>query len=307
VRSDLHVHTIHSGMCTLPLLKEICRECYSEPEAVYQALRRRGMDLVTITDHDSMGAAETLGRYPDFFASEEVTCRMPSGNELHVGVYDLTERQHIAIQRRRNDLPRLLAYLGEQRLFYSANHAFSGLTGRRSPGDFIWLESAFPALETMNGHIPERANRLARRLAERSGKAMLGGSDAHSLRSLGSVATRVPGARSKGEFLEGLRCGRGQAEGRSGGFWRLTRDLLEICAALMEEKPLTRLLAPLALAIPLVTLTNFVFERQFARRWEGACAQTRGDGRGAFWVGGGRAESRFAGSQGPAASEGAVA
>ena len=161
-------------MCTLPLLKAICRECYSEPEAVYQTLRRAGMDLVTVSDHDSIGAAEALRRHPDFFLSEEVTCRMPSGNELHVGVYDLTERQHVEIQRRRNDLPRLVAYLNEQGLFYSVNHAFSALTGRRSMDDFIWLDGAFPGVEVRNGHVPERSNRLAERMAERLGKRHAG-------------------------------------------------------------------------------------------------------------------------------------
>ena len=181
VRCDLHVHTIHSGMCTLPLLKAICRECYSEPEAVYQTLRREGMDLVTVSDHDSIDAAEALRRHPDFFMSEEVTCRMPSGNELHVGVYDLTERQHVEIQQRRNDLPRLVAYLNEQQLFYSVNHAFSALTGRRSLEDFVWFDGAFPGVEVRNGHVPERSNRLAERMAEHSGRATLGGSDAHTL------------------------------------------------------------------------------------------------------------------------------
>src|SRR5208282_2736227 len=136
VRCDLHVHTIHSGMCTLPLLKAICRECYSEPEAVYQTLRGKGMDLVTVTDHDSIDAGESLRRHLDFFLSEEVTCRAPSGNEVHVGVYDITESQHVEIQRRRNDLPRLVAYLEEQRVFFSVNHIFSALTGRRTADDF---------------------------------------------------------------------------------------------------------------------------------------------------------------------------
>ena len=36
---------------------------------------------------------------------------MPSGTQIHVGVYDITERQHIEIQRRRNDLIALLMYL----------------------------------------------------------------------------------------------------------------------------------------------------------------------------------------------------
>jgi len=267
VRCDLHVHTLHSGMCTLPLLKAICRECYSQPEAVYQTLRGRGMDLVTVSDHDSIDAAEALRRHSNFFISEEVTCRMPSGNELHMGVYDLTERQHVEIQQRRNDLPRLVAYLNEQQLFYSVNHAFSALTGRRAPQDFVWFDGAFPAVEVRNGHIPERSNRLAERLAQRSGSAMLGGSDAHTLSSLGSACTCVPGARNKAEFFDGLRRGRGQVQGGSGSFWRLTRDVLQICAALMEEKPAAKLLAPLVLGVPVVTLLNYVIEDLFARHW----------------------------------------
>lgn len=263
-------------MCSVPLLKAICRECYSEPEAVYQTLRGRGMELVTVSDHDSIDAAEALRRHHDFFPSEEVTCRMPSGNELHIGVYDLTERQHVEIQRLRNDLPRLLAYLNEQQLFHSVNHAFSALTGRRSRQDFIWLDGAFPGVEVRNGHILERSNRLAERMAEHSGRAPLGGSDAHTLSSLGSVCTRVPGARNKAEFLAGLRRGCGQVQGGSGSFWRLTRDVLQICAAMMEERPAMALLAPLAVGIPVVTLLNYVMEDVFARHWGSRWEQWRG-------------------------------
>src|SRR5579863_3465306 len=118
MKCDLHVHTRHSGKCSIPLLKRICRESYNDPETVYQSLKRRGMDLVTITDHDSIDAAESLRHYPDFFLSEEVTVEMDSGSEMHVGVYDINERQHVEIQRRRNDLQRLFAYLEEQRLFF---------------------------------------------------------------------------------------------------------------------------------------------------------------------------------------------
>lgn len=90
MRADLHVHTYYSGMCDMLGLQSICRESYSHPEAVYHKLKRLGMDLVTVTDHDSIEVGESLRRYPDFFLSEEVTCRMPSGSELHVGVYDLS-------------------------------------------------------------------------------------------------------------------------------------------------------------------------------------------------------------------------
>src|SRR5258706_16411994 len=119
MRCDLHVHTIHSGMCTVPVMRKLCRECYSEPEAAYEKLKRVGMDLVTVTDHDSIDACENLRRHADFFLSEEVTCTTPSGTEAHVAVYDITERQHIEIQRRRNDLPSLIAYLEEQNILFA--------------------------------------------------------------------------------------------------------------------------------------------------------------------------------------------
>ena len=56
-------------------------------------------------------------------------------------------------------------------------------------------------------------------------------------------------------------------QGGSGNFGRLTRDVLLICAALMEEKPMTKLLAPLLLAVPVVTFLNYATEEVFARHW----------------------------------------
>src|SRR6266446_8304740 len=131
MRCDLHVHSIASGMFTAPVLDRICRESYNDPREVYNRLKRLGMSIVTLTDHDSIEGAEVLRRYPDFFLSEEVTVRMPSGTEMHLGVYGLTERDHVEIQRRRTDFIGLLMYLTERKLFFSANHIFSGLTGRR--------------------------------------------------------------------------------------------------------------------------------------------------------------------------------
>ena len=79
MRCDLHVHTIHSGQCTVPGLSRYCLESSNEPLALYETLKRRGMDLVTVTDHDSIDAGEELRKYPDFFLSEEVTVTLPSG------------------------------------------------------------------------------------------------------------------------------------------------------------------------------------------------------------------------------------
>jgi predicted metal-dependent phosphoesterase TrpH len=254
-------------MSTLPLLKTFCRECYSPPEAVYEQLKRKNMDLVTVSDHDSIDAAEILRRHPDFFVSEEVTCCLPSGTEVHVGVYDISDRQHMEIQGRRNDWPRLLAYLREQGIFFSVNHAFSSLTGRRVLEDFEAFERVFPAIEVLNGHILEGNNLLAGNLAATTGKAGLGGSDAHTLSSLGTAYTEVRGARNRAEFLEGLRQGRTLVGGESGSYWKLTRDVVRIGVALLWENPATLALLPLAAAIPLMTFINYGMERSFALRW----------------------------------------
>ena len=56
MRCDLHVHTTASGMCNIPLFDRVCRESYNDPVALYELLKRRGMDLVTATDHDSIDA-----------------------------------------------------------------------------------------------------------------------------------------------------------------------------------------------------------------------------------------------------------
>ena len=146
MRCDLHVHTQwFTRGCTIPVLSGVCLECYNEPPALYERLKQRGMDLVTVTDHDSIDAVEELRGYPDFFLSEEVTCTMPSGTEMHAGVYGIREHDHIELQRRRRDVESLLAYAVENQLFVTVNHLYSSLTGtahgrrfRRFCARFSW-------------------------------------------------------------------------------------------------------------------------------------------------------------------------
>jgi predicted metal-dependent phosphoesterase TrpH len=270
MRCDLHVHTRHSGMCNIPGFHRLCRESYNDPETVYQTLKRRGMDLVTVTDHDSIDASEYLRHYRDFFLSEEVTCTTPSNTEIHVGVYGIEERHHIELQRRRSDVPALAAYLREQKLLFSINHVFSSLTGRRTELDFEMFEELFPAMETLNGHIPAMNNRAAVRLANDWQKVAVGGSDAHTIETLALTYTDVAGAADIRSYLEGVRHGRGQVAGASGNYAKLTRAVLGIGASLVRERHWTLVLSPLMLAIPLVTLANYFCELSFHARWSRA-------------------------------------
>jgi predicted metal-dependent phosphoesterase TrpH len=266
MRCDLHVHTIASGMFTAPGLNRICRESYSDPAEVYERLKRMGMSIVTITDHDSLDGGEALRHHPDFFLSEEVTVRMPSGTEMHMGVYGISEREHVEIQRRRNDFIALLMYLTERKLFFSANHVFSGLTGRREQEDFHWFESYMPAFETRNGQMLQKANESAARLAARLGKIAIAGSDSHTITGVGLTYTEVPGARTADEFFAGLRAGRGRIHGMHGSYGKLTADVFSIVRSLFRDKPWTLALSPFALLVPAFTAGHWMNDIHFCRK-----------------------------------------
>jgi predicted metal-dependent phosphoesterase TrpH len=225
------------------------------------------MDLVTVTDHDSIDAVETLRSKPDFFLSEEVTCTLPSGSQLHIGVYDITERDHIELQRRRGDFESLFAWLYDHNLFFSANHIFSALTGSRALKDFELFESAFPAIETGNGHMTRASNRAASLLADHAARAEVGGSDAHAMASVGKAWTVVPGARNYREYLDGLRAGQGRVRGEAGNWWKLTRDVLSIGREMMREDKRTLPIAALVWLVPLITAGNSAREALFVRHW----------------------------------------
>lgn len=225
------------------------------------------MNLVTLTDHDSIEGAEKLRSHPDFFMSEELTCRMPSGTEIHVGVYDINERQHMQLQQRRDDLVALLMYLTERRIFFSVNHVFSCLTKGRARTDFNWFREYFPAVESRNGHMLPQQNESAAHVTRLWGKVETGGSDSHASASAATAYTEVPDARNKEEFFDGLRAGRGRVAGGNGSYWKLTRDLLLIGTEMMCDNHWTALLVPLAPLVPVVTLCNYFAERRFGEHW----------------------------------------
>jgi predicted metal-dependent phosphoesterase TrpH len=279
MRCDLHVHSVASGMCSTPVLNRICRESYNDATEVYERLKALGMGLVTMTDHDSIDAAEVLRNQPDFFLSEEVTVRMPTGTEVHIGVYNMRERDHVEIQRRRNDFISLVMYLSERKLFFSVNHVFSGLTGRRDERDFDWFASYVPALEARNGQMCEKANADAANLAARFGKVAIAGSDSHTIAGVGLTHTEVPGAQTADEFFTGLVQGHGRIHGVHGGYTKLTADVFTIVKALVNEKPWTLAIAPLAVFVPFVTGGHWLNEKRFCKKWaknmEGAEKRTQ--------------------------------
>ena len=282
MRCDLHVHTKASGMFNAPGLKHLCQECYSEPLEVYDLLKHRGMTSITITDHDSLDGSESLRSRPDFFLSEEVTVRMPSGTEAHLGVHNITERDHIEIQRRAKDFVSLLMYLTERKLFFSVNHVFSGLTGRREAEDFAWFESYVPAYEARNGQMWRKGNESAAHLAARLGKIAVAGSDAHAPSGVGLTYTEVPGAQTTDEFFAGLRSGWGRVAGEHGSYRRITADVFSIIGSFFADKPWTSVLAPIVPLVPIFSAGHWLNEIRFCRKWT-AAMENGGAGKRKLW------------------------
>lgn len=267
MRCDLHVHTKASGRITTPFIRHFCNESYNDAQDVYDRCKRLGMSIVTITDHDSIDAAEVLRSRPDFFLSEEVTCTMPSGTEVHVGVYGISERDHLEIQKRRHDFVALLMYLTERKIFFSMNHVFSGLTGRRESEDYEWFSSYAPALETRNGQMWSRANFEAEKFAQTHGKIGIAGSDSHTLAGVAMTYTEVPGARTVEEFFSGLRAHRGRIHGDHGSLGKITADVFRVTGAMLCEQPWAVLLSPLAVLLPAITAGHWMNEIRFCEKW----------------------------------------
>src|SRR5262247_2305448 len=122
-KADLHCHSVYSTFKYFRIANT--RDSYNRPEEVYRLAKERGMDFVTLTDHDSIdGCLYLLNEHPDltdFFISEEVETWFPDTRQrIHVNVFDIDEKQHDEIARRRRNIYDLHEYLREERIIASA-------------------------------------------------------------------------------------------------------------------------------------------------------------------------------------------
>jgi predicted metal-dependent phosphoesterase TrpH len=237
MKLDAHVHTRYSGMTTIWPLSLIMRESYNTPQQVYRLAKARGMDLVAITDHDTIEGALTLAHLPDVIVGCEVTAVFPGESvDAHLGVLNITERQQAEIERRRSDIADLLPYLQEERIFTVVNHVASQVNGRLTPAHIATLLPWVDAFEVNNGSRLPSQNRTAAALAEAAGKTCVGGSDSHTGRGIGHTWTVVEGARTREEFLNGLRAGRARAAGAEGNYFTMASDMMRFAARFYEER-----------------------------------------------------------------------
>jgi predicted metal-dependent phosphoesterase TrpH len=232
-KADLHCHSVYSTFKYFRLANT--RDCYNRPEEVYRVAKERGMDFVTITDHDSIdGCLALLDRRPDledFFISEEVETWFPDTRQrIHVNVFDIDEKQHAEIQRRRPNIYDLHDYIRDEGIIASANHMFQNYRMRNSPRRYLEeMLRMFDIFEVKNGAMTSHHNRLIEDLMgvvreKRGAVSLVAGSDAHTLAPLARVYTIAEAATVR-EFLEKVRSGQCFVWGSEMGFKMLLSDV----------------------------------------------------------------------------------
>ncbi|MFI5143645.1 MAG: PHP-associated domain-containing protein [Thermoanaerobaculales bacterium] len=192
---DMHVHSCFS-VEPVPGLAGVTFSPRETPDELYARAKARGMDFVTITDHDTIaGCLDFLARHPgvsDFVVGEEVSTELPASKlTVHINVYGHNQAQHKELQRRRSDAFAVAAFCQEQGLSFAWNHPFyrENLSTIEEE-EFMRLVGEVPVIEVRNGGRMQVLNVLAEELAARQGKAMQGGSDTHT-GNIGSVYTAV--------------------------------------------------------------------------------------------------------------------
>jgi glycosyltransferase involved in cell wall biosynthesis/predicted metal-dependent phosphoesterase TrpH len=217
-RVDLHCHSTASQLSRLGVQRSLgLPECATPPQEVYELAKRRGMDFVTITDHDTIdGCLELAGR-PDCFVSEELTARFAGEPQaVHVLCYGIDPGDHEWLQARAGDVEACAAYLHENGIACALAHPFYNVAAPLTPGHRRRLAELFPIWEVRNGSRAPELNMPAVIYVETHGSTGIGGSDDHAGVDIGRTWTAVPAAATPEELLERLRCGEAEAGGEQG-------------------------------------------------------------------------------------------
>ncbi|HVY78509.1 MAG TPA: glycosyltransferase [Solirubrobacterales bacterium] len=217
-RVDMHCHSTASQLSRLGVQRSLgLPECATPPEEVYELAKRRGMDFVTITDHDTIDGCLELADRPDCFVSEELTARFAGEPQaVHVLCYGITPGDHEWLQAHAGDLEACAAFLHENEIACALAHPFYNVDAPLTPRHRRRLAELFPVWEVRNGSRAVELNMPAAIYVETHGGTGIGGSDDHAGVDIGRTFTAVPAAATPEEFLRQLRAGAATAGGEQG-------------------------------------------------------------------------------------------
>src|SRR5215216_4431515 len=96
MKADLHIHSRHSARAPEWLFRRVgLPDSYTAPAALSDALRGRGMDFVTITDHNRIDGCLEIADRPGTFTSVQLSARFPEDRaKIYLLVWGITEAQY---------------------------------------------------------------------------------------------------------------------------------------------------------------------------------------------------------------------
>jgi len=239
-RADLHIHSRHSTRAADWVLRRLdFPASASDPLELYGMLRAAGMRFVTLTDQNTIDGCLEIAHMPDVILGEEVATVFPEDDcRIHVLVWGLTEAQHRDIEKARESIYDLQAYIFAQNLAHAVAHPFHSLNGKLGPLHLQKLALMFRHFEGINGRYGELASTSAQSLLgnltprqieifnARTGldpthdepwrKVFTGGSDDHGGTHPAGAFTETAACATAEDFLENIREGRCEAAGRAG-------------------------------------------------------------------------------------------
>jgi glycosyltransferase involved in cell wall biosynthesis/predicted metal-dependent phosphoesterase TrpH len=217
-RADLHVHSTASQISRLGVQRALgLPECATPPHEVYELAKRRGMDFVTITDHDTIAGALQLSDLPDVFISEEVTADFAGEpQQVHILCYGITPDDHDRLQELARDVEAVAAYLHDREIACALAHPFYAVSAPLAPRHRRRLAELFPIWEVRNGSRAPELNMPAAIYIDTHGGTGIGGTDDHAGIDIGRTWTEVPAAATPQEYLAHVRAGRVETHGEQG-------------------------------------------------------------------------------------------
>jgi len=238
----MHCHSTASEVSKLGVQRAVgLPECATPPEEVYELAKRRGMDFVTITDHDTIDGALQIADRPDAFVSEELTARFRGEPQaVHVLCYGIAPEDHEWLQANSHDVELCAMYLHDREIACALAHPYysvGGVGGALTRRHRRRLAELFDVWETRNGSRAHELNRpAATYIATRDGIG-IGGSDDHAGVDVGRTWTEAPAAATPAEFLEHLRAGKVEAKGKQGSAAKWAHAAIALAARSLGSEP----------------------------------------------------------------------
>src|SRR5256714_4652075 len=165
-RCDLHIHSRFSARSEEWLFRRFdFPDSYSDPRELHRLLRERGMDFVTITDHDTIEGNLEIAELKGTFISEEVTTHFPHDPcKIHLLVWGISEAQHAEIVQTRDNIFDLQSYLQRESIAHSVAHPLYSINGKLEASHLERLILLFKHFEGINGLRDQLLSKLGREL-----------------------------------------------------------------------------------------------------------------------------------------------